>query len=155
MSFFATREKVRPTATRVEESTDFRINETIERRAEATLARSARSREEIDRRLRELDEEWDIERVLQTNFGIVNLLSVTLGALVARPWFALTGIAAGFMAEHALKGWCPPVPLFRRLGFRTQREINRERYALKALRGDFANGEEANSAKAWEAALRS
>ena len=41
--------------------------------------------------------------------------------------------------QHALQGWCPPVPLFRRLGFRTEAEINQERYALKVLRGDFAN----------------
>ena len=39
--------------------------------------------------------------------------------------------------RHAVKGWCPPVPLFRRLGVRTCGEIERERYALKALRGDF------------------
>ena len=32
---------------------------------------------------------------------------------------------------------CPPVPLFRRIGIRTQSEIELERYALKALRGDF------------------
>jgi hypothetical protein len=31
----------------------------------------------------------------------------------------------------------PPIPLFRRLGVRTAREIERERYAIKALRGDF------------------
>jgi hypothetical protein len=31
------------------------------------------------------------------------------------------------------------VPLFRRLGFRTASEIDEERYALKALRGDFAD----------------
>jgi hypothetical protein len=29
------------------------------------------------------------------------------------------------------------VPLFRRAGVRTATEIERERYALKALRGDF------------------
>jgi hypothetical protein len=29
------------------------------------------------------------------------------------------------------------VPVFRRLGVRTAGEIDRERYALKALRGDF------------------
>jgi hypothetical protein len=28
--------------------------------------------------------------------------------------------------------------LLRRFGLRTQREIDRERYALKAVRGDFA-----------------
>ena len=42
------------------------------------------------------------------------------------------------MLQHALQGWCPPLPLFRRLGFRTQEEIARERYALKGMRGDFA-----------------
>jgi hypothetical protein len=29
------------------------------------------------------------------------------------------------------------VPVFRRLGVRTRQEIEREKYALKALRGDF------------------
>jgi hypothetical protein len=33
------------------------------------------------------------------------------------------------------------VPILRRLGFRTADEINRERYALKALRGDFKDAE--------------
>jgi hypothetical protein len=42
-----------------------------------------------------------------------------------------------FLAQHALQGWCPPLPVFRRAGVRTQREIERERYALKAMRGDF------------------
>ena len=31
------------------------------------------------------------------------------------------------------------MPLFRHLGFRTAREIDEERCALKALRGDFDN----------------
>lgn len=32
---------------------------------------------------------------------------------------------------------CPPILILRRVGFRTQPEISEERYALKALRGDF------------------
>jgi hypothetical protein len=48
-------------------------------------------------------------------------------------------VVAGFLLQHAVQGWCPPVPLFRRLGFRTAAEIDYERYALKALRGDFRN----------------
>jgi hypothetical protein len=39
--------------------------------------------------------------------------------------------------NHALRGWCPPVSALRRLGFRTAKEIDEERYALKILRGDF------------------
>ena len=46
-------------------------------------------------------------------------------------------MVTAFLFQHAVQGWCPPVPILRRMGFRTADEINRERYALKALRGDF------------------
>jgi hypothetical protein len=46
-------------------------------------------------------------------------------------------LVTGFLLQHALQGWCPPVPFFRRRGVRTEAEIDRERYALKAVRGDF------------------
>ncbi len=47
--------------------------------------------------------------------------------------------ATWFLLQHALQGWCPPVPFFRERGVRTAAEIGRERYALKALRDDFRN----------------
>ncbi len=46
-------------------------------------------------------------------------------------------LVSGFLFQHAIEGWCPPVPILRRLGFRTSYEIDEERQALKALRGDF------------------
>jgi hypothetical protein len=142
--------RLHPTATRVEESTAPARNREIRRNTEASVARVAANQEEIEHRLRELDQEWDIERTLQTNFAIVNIVSLILGALVARPWFLLTGVAAGFMVKHAREGWCPPVPVFRRMGFRTAREIARERYALKALRGDFEEIGRDQPGKAFE-----
>ena len=69
-----------------------------------------------------------------------------------RPWFLLPGVAALFMVKHVLRGWCPPVPVLRRLGFRTAGEIARERYALKALRGDFQGINREDFRKAFEAA---
>jgi hypothetical protein len=42
-----------------------------------------------------------------------------------------------FLLQHAVQGWCPPIIWFRRLGVRTSTEIDHERNALKALRGDF------------------
>ena len=54
-----------------------------------------------------------------------------------RRWAYLPLVVTGFLLQHATQGWCPPVPILRALGFRTQGEIERERYALKALRGDF------------------
>jgi len=50
----------------------------------------------------------------------------------------LPTVVLSFLLLHAIQGWCPPVPVLRRLGIRTREEIDRERYALKALAGDFA-----------------
>jgi hypothetical protein len=52
----------------------------------------------------------------------------------------LTLAVLGFLLQHAVQGWCPPLALLRRLGVRTRREIDAEKYALKALRGDFDGG---------------
>ena len=126
-------------ASRVQGQTTRSVNERIERSTAESFAHHATLRPEgINQGLRQLEQEWDIERTLQTNFAIVNLFGIALGALVDRRWYLFSAAATGFMAQHALQGWCPPLPAFRRLGYRTAAEIDHERYALKALRGDFA-----------------
>lgn len=124
------------TATRVEASTDDMVNARIRRQIEANVAYFARRIHQIDQRLHELDHEWDVERTLETNAAIISIFGLGLG-LFRRRALLLPVIVASFLLQHALQGWCPPVPIFRRLGIRTMREINEERYALKALRGDF------------------
>jgi len=91
----------------------------------------------IEERIETLRREWDIERVLEANAASVALVGIALGASVDRRWFALPAIVAGFLLQHAVQGWCPPLPLFRKLGVRTAVEIHEEIVALKALRGDF------------------
>lgn len=126
------------TKDRVPLHTDHEVNEQIRRRTEANVARCAREGPAaIEHRLDELDHEWDIERTLEANAATAVLIGVTLGASVDRRFFALPALVGGFLLQHAVQGWCPPVPIFRRLGFRTQNEIDHEKYALKALRGDF------------------
>ncbi|MCC2642130.1 MAG: hypothetical protein K0S45_2543 [Nitrospira sp.] len=128
------------TTERVARHTDEEINERISRQTEANIAYFTQGDSRlIPRRLRELDQEWDIERVLEANAATVALTGLLLGKLINRGWFLLPAAVAGFLLQHAVQGWCPPVPLFRRLGIRTQTEIEEERYALKALRGDFKN----------------
>jgi hypothetical protein len=50
---------------------------------------------------------------------------------VDRRFLALPAAVLGFLLQHAVQGWCPPVPVLRRLGFRTQTEIEDERHALE------------------------
>lgn len=128
--------RVPKTTTRVEENTDARINARIARETEVRVALYRRAPpSEIRERLDALDREWDIERVLEANAAGVTLLALVLGRTVSRRWYALPGLVAGFLMQHAVQGWCPPIPAFRRLGVRTAREIETERDALRhALR---------------------
>jgi hypothetical protein len=131
------------TVCRVPNHTDESINERIRQQTQRSIARFQHaSPAAIERRLAELDAEWDIERTLEANAATVSLIGLTLGATVDRRWFLFPAVVAGFLLQHALQGWCPPLPVFRRLGIRTSYEIDYERYALKALRGDFANAQQ-------------
>jgi hypothetical protein len=126
------------TVERVPLHTASEYNQRIWQQTEANVARYSQMGDEaIDRRLKELEEEWDIERVLEANAASVALVGLALGATVDRRLFVLPALVAGFLLQHAVQGWCPPISLFRRMGVRTATEIDEERYALKALRGDF------------------
>lgn len=91
----------------------------------------------IDERIRELEREWDIERTLEANAAAVSLAGIALGFTLDRRFFLLPAAVAAFLLQHALQGWCPPLPLLRRWGIRTAREIQDEIIALRILRGDF------------------
>ncbi|MFO0852673.1 MAG: hypothetical protein U0871_29545 [Gemmataceae bacterium] len=127
-----------PTSRRVPDNTADSVNRAILEQTKANVRRaSAGGPGAIARRLDELDREWDIERTLEANAATVALVGCGLAAFVDRRFVLLPAAVAGFLLQHAVQGWCPPLPVFRRLGVRTQSEIDRERYALKALRGDF------------------
>lgn len=128
-----------PTTSRVAQQTNEELNARIRRQTEANVAYFGKGgAQAIIERLRELDHEWDVERLLEANAATITLTGLCLGSLVNRRWFLLPAVVAGFLLQHAVQGWCPPIPVFRRMGVRTQSEIEQERYALKAMRGDFA-----------------
>jgi len=126
------------TEERVEVNTQEEINRQIRKELEACVYYYAQRPNEIDDRLDELDHEWNIERLLETSAGVFSLTGLVFGS-VHRRWFVLPALAGAFLLQYAIQGWCPPVSAWRRLGIRTTREINHERFALKALRGDFDN----------------
>jgi hypothetical protein len=126
------------TADRVRRQTADSVNARIYREMRDRVAHVAsQGSAAINRRLAELDREWDIERALEANAAGVTLAGVALGTAVDRRFFAIPALVGTFLLMHAVQGWCPPLPVLRRLGFRTAEEIHRERMALKALRGDF------------------
>ena len=134
----------------VHENTADWVNDEIRRRTEESIAwHAAAGPEAIDRRLEELDREWDIERILEVNAATVALMGLGLGTFVDRRFYLLPAVVAGFLLQHAIQGWCPPVPVFRRLGVRTAAEIAEERFALKALRGDFRNVADEDAGGDW------
>ena len=126
------------TVDRTPQHTAAHINREIRHRTEQSIARcAAGGRVSIDDRLEELDEEWDVERALETAAAATSLLAIFLGATSGRFWYFVAAVVAIFLLLHAIQGWCPPVALFRQFGFRTLTEIDYERYALKSIRGDF------------------
>lgn len=85
----------------------------------------------VRRRLRELDREWHIDRVLMLNFAVL-VFAQLLMARRDRRWLWGPLTQTPFLAMHAIAGWCPPSLWFRPLGFRTRQEIERERETLLA-----------------------
>ncbi|TGC11528.1 DUF2892 domain-containing protein [Methanolobus halotolerans] len=123
---------------RVRANTPREINEKINRDIRQSLfSYAGKSDFEIGERIDELDKEWDIDRMLETNASVLAFTGVAFGFTINRKWFLLSGVVTAFLFQHAVQGWCPPVSLFRRFGVRTRKEIDVEKYALKALRGDF------------------
>jgi hypothetical protein len=125
---------------RVRRNTPVRTLQKIDRDIEESVRFHSRQPETVvSGRIRELDREWSIERWLETNASGLAFCGTVLGITVNRKWLAVPLIVTGFLFQHAVQGWCPPLPFLRKLGVRTRGEIDREKYALKVLRGDFEN----------------
>ena len=133
------------TADRVPQHTAEDVNVAIRRRTDRNIGYYAERPEDIPRRLRDLQREWDVERALATGSSSLSLLGLALAWSRNRRWLVLPAVVQTFYLQHTLQGWCPPLPLFRRLGFRTPAEIERERCALKDFLRDMRAPDGASS----------
>jgi hypothetical protein len=116
---------------RVRNSTDPKINERIDAVTDSNISfYSIRPDLEIKQRVQTLEKEWDIERVLEVNASTLALTGLLLGVSINKKWLALPAVVLPFLLLHGVKGWCPPLPVLRRLGIRTRDEIDREKYSL-------------------------
>jgi len=121
----------------VSRNTNDQLNEEVSRRIHDSVVQFAQApQERLEGRLTKLNQEWDTDRLLVTVSTSIILAGLALA--VVNPWCLLLSVAAAaYLLSHGLCGWDPLRFLERRLGFRTATEIEYERYALKAVRGDF------------------
>ena len=120
----------------VRQSTAPEVNRAIRERTDEAIHSVRRDPDRIRERILAIDAEWNVERALEIATGAASVIGLGLGLRGRRGGLAIALAAQGFLLEHATLGWCPAVPLLRRLGFRTQQEIERERYTLRALLRD-------------------
>jgi hypothetical protein len=128
-----------PVTDRVRANTSSALNDRLDSEAQLRLrqAAAAASPDEFTTRLTRLDQEWDFSRTLEAEASLMGLLGLALGAAVDRRLLIVPAFVSTMLVVHATHGWYPLLPFFRRLGVRTREEVDRERYGLKALRGDF------------------
>ena len=114
------------------------VNRRIDEHVEACVRHMAEQgdRAEMSRYLERLEREWDISRALSVGASAVSALGLLLGRK-AGGWRVLSAVASGLLLQHGLFGFGPMSGLLRLAGVRTRREIDLEKFAIKALRGDF------------------
>ncbi|MDB5105590.1 MAG: hypothetical protein JWP91_3279 [Fibrobacteres bacterium] len=118
-------------------------------------------REGLTERIRALDDEWDMERFVTVSLSGLGLFGMVMGLFGSRLWRVLSWASFPLLFLHGQDKWKPSDGILKSLGLRSRKEIEAEKYALKALRGDFrqvepGTGEEGeilarNSNRAMEA----
>jgi hypothetical protein len=92
----------------------------------------------IEARLAELDDEWSVNRAAKVSAGVLAVGAAAAEVLGQRRLSAILALTAGtclcsyLMSRRSVVG-----DMLCHLGFRQGTEIERERLALRALRGDF------------------
>ena len=107
-------------------------------RLEETLASIAEEGHgAIETRLARLDREWSVGQMAKATTGALILAGLAL-TMYVNPWFALVPALAGLaLLQYLMFRRNLLTDLFAGLGYRFGVDIEHERIALKALRGDF------------------
>lgn len=140
-----------PQGERVRKTTIESSNQSIDNLIISNIEKYSQSPQLISQRIKDLDKKWDIERLLEVNMSTLAITGITLAYFVHINWLILPAVVLLFFVQHAVQGWCPPLPIFRHFKVRTRPEIDREKYALKALRGDFNNIEFTSNDRGYQA----
>jgi len=92
----------------------------------------------ITERLEEIEREWSAGRATKATIGVIVVVGLALTGLTASPWWLSLPTIGGLLLLQYLftrSSWLGAT--FHEMGFRSGAEIDQEKFALKALRGDF------------------
>lgn len=91
----------------------------------------------ITERIAELESEWGAGRLTKVTAGVIVLAGLVL-VVYGGPWFAIVpALGALVMLQYVFTNQSVFGGLFSAMGFRSGCLIEREKTALKVLRGDF------------------
>jgi len=95
-------------------------------------------RQAITDRLEEIEREWSAGRATKATIGVIVVVGLALAGLTSNPWWLILPSIGGLLLLQYLftrSSWLGAT--FREMGFRSGADIDEEKFALKALRGDF------------------
>ena len=91
----------------------------------------------IDERLTQLDRAWTAGRAAKAAIGVAVVAGLALG-LTVNLWFLLLPIVGGaVLVEYVFSRQSLLGAMFRSMGLPSGADVEQEKLALKALRGDF------------------
>ena len=93
----------------------------------------------ITQRLAQLDDEWSAGRVAKITVAAGILLGLAAAVLHSWWWLAVPVVLGLILLQYLTSRECWLTRGLKLLGLRSSVEIEHERFALKALRGDFHN----------------
>ncbi|MEO6095927.1 MAG: hypothetical protein ABIW76_09655 [Fibrobacteria bacterium] len=113
------------------------INETDTRKN--VLFYGSLGREALAERIQALEDEWDLEKTGAVLLSGAGVLGLVLGLIGSPRWRLLAWATVPLLFLHGRGKWKSAEGLLRPMGFRARREIQEEKYALKAMRGDYGD----------------
>jgi hypothetical protein len=90
----------------------------------------------ITDRLDQIENEWSAGRMTKVTLGVVIITGLALGLLNSW-WLTLPAVGGLLLLQYVFTRTSWLGAAFQEMGFRSGAEIDQERFALKALRGDF------------------